>query len=411
MGKSIWYISKYASSPNEDVGRQRMFDFAKHFSTKGHQVTLISSRSNSAHHINKQSELSSSTKYDELEYVQLKGPEINLGFSLKRIWSWIIFEFNLRRYFKKQKNFPDIVIVSSLSLLTTINAIYLKKKHGTRFILEIRDIWPLSLIELSSLKASNPLVKILAYLEKRAYKNADSIIGSMPNLQEHVVNTLATKKQVDCIPMSFHKNSFNKRNELELPLQKKIPKNNFVIGYAGTIGNANAMEALLESATFLESYPITIVILGDGPLRFEYESKYKSKNIIFLGSTDKSRVQHFLSYCNVLVNTWHNSKIYNYGVSPNKWIDYMFAAKPILVSYNGFQSIINEANCGEFIEAGNAKKLAEKIIEYYKKPQSELEEMGKRGKEYLLAELDHEKIANKFLDIVIGNKEAKGTAI
>ncbi len=50
--------------------------------------------------------------------------------------------------------------------------------------------------------------------------------------------------------------------------------------------------------------------------------------------------------------------LYKFEVSPNKWIDYMFSARPILVSLNGYRSIISEANCGKFINSDNVELVA-----------------------------------------------------
>lgn len=398
MKKTLWVISKYANAPNEKLGTSRVFQYAQKFAQMGYEVKLISSRSNGAR-TSKVPGLFTSQQMGQMEYVQLNGPLINLGFSIKRILSWFIFEWNLRRFFHRQNDKPDVVLVSSLSLLTALNGIYLKKKFNVRFILEIRDIWPLSLVELSSLKMSNPLVKILGWVEKRAYKNADHIVGSMPNLKAHVGEIIGNIEKVSFVPMAFNPEFYKYQEKLPESMQNKIPKDQFIVGYAGTIGNANAMETLLESISYLNDTDIYICILGDGPLKETYEQKYASDQLIFLGKTEKEKVQDFLSHCDLLVNTWHPSKLYRYGVSPNKWIDYMYARKPIIVAYDGFQSIINEAGCGEFIEAENPKLLAEKIKAYSKKSKEELEEIGFRGKRYLEDHLSLDILAEKYSEL------------
>lgn len=399
MKKTLWVISKYANAPHEKLGTSRVFQYAQKFAQMGYEVKLISSRSNGAQ-TSKFSGLFTTQQIDQMEYVQLNGPLIRLGFSIKRILSWLLFEWNLRRFFHRQKDQPDVVLVSSLSLLTALNGIYLKKKFGVKLVLEIRDIWPLSLVELSSLKMSNPLVKMLSWVEKKAYKNADQIVGSMPNLKEHVEEMIGATNKVTCIPMAFNPSFYMHQEKLAESMRKKIPKDKFIVGYAGTIGNANALESLLDSVSYLKESNICVCILGDGPLRESFEKKYTSDQLIFLGKTEKEKVQDFLSYCDILVNTWHPSNIYKYGVSPNKWIDYMYAAKPILVAYNGYQSIINEAGCGEFIEAENPQLLAKKMIAYSQMKKEELEEIGQRGKKYLEEHLRMDVLAKKYSELL-----------
>lgn len=78
----------------------------------------------------------------------------------------------------------------------------------------------------------------------------------------------------------------------------------------------------------------------------------------------------------------------------------MYCAKPILVCYEGFPCIINEANCGEFIAANNAQNLANKILEYAAKDKTELEAMGNRGKKYLMEKLDYSVLAKQYADLL-----------
>lgn len=92
--------------------------------------------------------------------------------------------------------------------------------------------------------------------------------------------------------------------------------------------------------------------------------------------------------------------MYKYGVSPYKWIDYMLSGVPILVSYDGFQSIINEADCGFFIEAENIQLMADTIRKLSKMDKSDLLEMGLRGKLFAVKYLNYNSLGNEFLDFI-----------
>ena len=397
--KSIFYISKYGSI-NNNFGPTRVYGYSKWFSKFGNDVTLIFSRSNGLNN-KKQYKLISESNIDGFKQLQINGPNITLGFSIKRVFSWLIFELNLFRYLKNQKQIPDIVIVSSLSLFTVLNGLFLKSK-GAKFIFEIRDIWPFTLKELK--KLSNLFVKFLSYFENLGYENADIIIGTMPNLERHVESIIGETNKVYCVPMACDPIIYNSLEKLPNELISKIPKNKFIIGYAGAIGNVNALEILLKSYTFNKKENISIVVLGSGPLKSVLEKKYKDKNIVFLGAVEKSQVQSFLKYCDVMVHPIYDKEIYKFGVSPNKWIDYMYSSKPIIVSYSGYKSLINDAGCGEFVEAENIKALSDKIIEYSKKNKKELIKIGENGKRYLEQNLTYDILAKKYLNIIFNHE-------
>lgn len=84
-------------------------------------------------------------------------------------------------------------------------------------------------------------------------------------------------------------------------------------------------------------------------------------------------------------------------MSLNKLIDYMMSGKPVIASYSGFPSMIDEADCGEFVPSGDAEKLMDRISEYAVKPSASLEEMGDRGREWLIKNRTWEAVAEEYL--------------
>ena len=61
--------------------------------------------------------------------------------------SWLHFEWRLLRSDGNSLPRPDAIIVSSLSILTILNGLWIRRRYRTRLIFEIRDIWPLTLVE------------------------------------------------------------------------------------------------------------------------------------------------------------------------------------------------------------------------------------------------------------------------
>ncbi|WP_117880657.1 glycosyltransferase family 4 protein [Aureibaculum luteum] len=392
----IWYISKYAGIPAKG-GPARQYLFSKHFALKGFKTILISSNSNGFQYLNFNDEYALFEKPLFKHYV-LKGPKINLGFNIKRIYTWFLFEYRLLKFLKKQHiSKGDTVIVSSLSILTFRSGVRLKKKYDINLIIEVRDIWPQSLIELKNLSKKNPFVHVLSSIEKKAYKNADFIVGSMGNLGEHIkLVAPGNEHKFRYIPMGLDPEVLGK-TEVKINLESQ----DFIVGYAGSIGIANKIDLILDAAYILKDISnIKFKILGDGVLKTQFMEKYSHlKNVEFLPSVEKSKVNSFLQSCHILLNPWEDKPIYNYGVSPNKWIDYMYAERPIIIPFNGFKNIINEADCGEFIEANNPELFAKTILKYSNLPKKELLAMGKRGKKYLEDNLTYEKLSNLYIEL------------
>ncbi len=401
MSKNIWYISKYAISKN-DGNPTRQYFLSKYLAREDVNVTLFSSKSSGIKNC-KIKGVGRKTETDGFTHILINGPHVNLGFSIKRILSWFIFEnllFISPIIFKPNK--PDIIIVSSLSLLTIITGYFFKLIYRTKLIFEIRDIWPLSLMEFKKLKVNNPFVFILRAIEKFGYKKANHIVGTMPKLDLHVKNSIKKNFNFTCIPMGYDSDFYSNLKKIPVELQEKLPENKFIVGYAGAIGIANCVDEIIAAAKILNRSEnnIYFAILGDGVLKNKLiENSNTLGNIVFLPKIDKEYVNDFLTSCNLLLNPWQDKYIYKFGVSPNKWIDYMYSAKPIIVSYSGYKSVINEAECGEFINANNPQLLASKILEYSKKNTLELTKMGQNGKKYLEQNLSYTALAKKYINI------------
>lgn len=410
MNKRIWYVSKYANHPKYG-NPSRQYFFSKYFSLKGHNTTLISSCSATLrqhpklgfkNHLNYQDE--------ELNCVLVNGPKIKLGFNLKRILSWLVFELRFLFYalfYKKEK--PDIIIVSSLSILTFLSGSILKKQFKCKLICEVRDIWPLTIIETKNWSERNIFIKFLTYIEYIGYKNADIIIGSMPNLKEHVEHVNPKfKHKVYHVPMGYDpvfysKNNFIKNDPFKDIIKEKVPNGNFVVGYAGSIGYNNCVDQIIAAASNLNDESISFLLLGDGTQKEILKKDVQKQglaNVIFIDRVEKEYVQLFLQKCDVLLHPVGVVNIYRYGLSPNKWIDYMYSSRPIIVSYNGFQSIINEAECGKFIEANNPDVLAQTILDFSNMKPEKLNEMGKRGRQYLENKLNYDVLSDYYLEII-----------
>ena len=180
MSKKIWYISKYVAPSYATKVGSRGFLILVSLSKFGHKCTLITSDSN---HLISAPVFKGSKMTETVDGVcvhWLKTLKYNGARSFGRMLSWLDFEWQLYRMSKKNLDAPDIVIVSSLSLLTILNGLWLRKKFKCKLIFEVRDIWPMVLVASGGISSKNPLVFFLAWLERLGYENADKVIGTMP---------------------------------------------------------------------------------------------------------------------------------------------------------------------------------------------------------------------------------------
>lgn len=403
MNRCIWYITKYLALPSESSPGSRSFLIVRALSGLGNRCVLIGSDSNALCAMPAFSGASYNVKFDGMQVVLLKTFKYSVAKSLRRVLSWLHFEWRLLTYSKSELPRPDVVIVSSLSLLTILNGFVLKFRYKCRLVFEIRDIWPLTLTEDGGFSRYNPLVYCLSLIEKYGYRYADCIVGTMPNLGEHVESVLGFPKPVYCIPMGVPEDALLKVTPVAVDFrQKYIPKGKFIVAYAGTLGLTNALDVLFQCAERMQdNRQVCFLIMGSGDLRDGYMLRYSHlSNVIFAPAVEKNTVPSVLAECDLLYLSSFKSKIFDYGQSLNKLIDYMLSAKPILASYSGYPSMINEAGCGTFIPAEDPILLEQEIIRYSKLSARERSDIGVRGRDWLLANRRYQTLAEKYQSII-----------
>lgn len=399
MKKCIWYISKYMSPPGDGTTGVRAYWIMVELIKMGHSCVAITSDSN---HLGRAPCLNS--KYlreerDGIDFWWIKTFKFQAAKSLKRVISWISFEWNLFWMPKDEIEKPDAIIVSSLSLFTVLNGLVLSRRYNTKLIFEIRDIWPLTIVEEGGFSKRNPFVILLAFVEWIGYRYSDLIVGTMPNLAPHVENITQKGARVCCIPMGIDPFAIQQTKDSSKDYKDKyIPKDKFIIAYAGTIGISNALDIFLDCAKRFEGdSSVHFVLIGDGDLRDCYISKYgNAPNITFGPKIAKDQVQHVLANCDLLYLSVHRSSVWKYGQSLNKLVDYMLSGKPVIASYTGYQSMINEAFCGSFVPAGDIDALYNEILRYKKLPSLDLVDLGCRGRKWIKENRSYQKLAHDY---------------
>lgn len=403
MKKTVWYISKYFAHKTNAAPGGRGWFLLQGLKKLGNNIVVITSDSNALiEPMNLKNKVTVSD-HDGLTIVWLKTLKYTVAKSFMRILSWFDFEWQLFILDKSKFARPTVIIVSSLSLLTILNGFILKRKYGCRLIFEIRDIWPLTITEEGGFSKFNPFVIFLSFIERLGYKYSDAIIGTMPNLSTHVASVCHTSAPVYCIPMGVSLDSI----EIVKPIDNEyvvryLSSKKFKIVHAGTIGITNALEVFFETAVRLNNNEnIEFLIVGDGPLKQKYMKEYGHlSNLIFAPKVEKNQVQTLLSYCDVVYFSVFPSKVWEYGQSLNKVIDYMLSGKPIIASYYGYQSMINEADCGAFVPAGDVDALQEKIIEFFTLSDDIRNNIGCKGRAWLLENRSYEMLSRQLSDIL-----------
>lgn len=404
MGPCIWYVSKYVTPPSKGSAGGRGYLIMREIAKRGIPCVIVTSDANCLGDIPENKAAYDTEEEDGLTIRWVRTFKYSVAKSWRRIVSWLSFEWRLFLMPKADLPAPSTVVISSLSLLTILNGFVLRKKYGCRLIFEVRDIWPLTIVEEGGFSKHNPFVILLSWVERLGYARSDAIVGTMPNLQEHVQEVLGRQKEVYCIPMGIAEDLLE--DACEAPpdyVAKYFPKDKFIVTYAGTIGITNALDSFFECVSAMAGHTqIHFVVVGEGDLRDEYISEYGGlRNLTFAPRVPKAMVNSILTASDILYFSVYPSEVWKYGQSLNKVTDYMAAGRPIIASYSGFPSMINEADCGSFVPANDVDALRAEILRYFEMPESERLRIGERGSAWIRANRNYERLAKSYLPIML----------
>jgi len=406
--KNIWIISQYTGSPYHGMN-YRGYYLAKEFLKQGHSVTIFAG-SYSHLFVNpvKVTQNFTQENIDGIEYIWVKTPVYKSSKSIKRLWSMLVFMWRLFFFKIKEKakaeGEPDEIIISSLSLFPVLNAYLWAKKFKIHFIFEVRDIWPLSLVEVGGFSKYHPLVIFLGFFEKFGYKKAKAVVSVLPHAHLHMEKKGMSREKFVYIPNGISLEEVENYKEISQEVKNQFPKDKFIVGYLGTIGIANAMETFLYSAKALEKYEnIHFVLVGRGGEKEALETYAREnnlKNVTFIDAIAKIQVQSLLQYFNVAYITGKRKEIYKYGISANKIFDYMYASKPIIYAIDSGENIINLSSCGVTIPSEDVEALNRVILDFSLNNLEKLDKMGQLGKDYVQREHTYSALAQKYIKLM-----------
>lgn len=399
--KTIWIINQYASTPETGMGGRHYY-LAKELAKKGHKVYLIAA--SYAHTLRNPNCINGAFEKQQVEginFVWVKVPKYSSSQSPKRIINWFLFSWKVSRLHKYISDSPDSILCSSPSLVSFLGAKCLARRFKCKLLFEVRDIWPLSLVEIGGYKTSHPFIKLLQWIEDKAYSDADYVLSNLRYSVDHMVARGMNPDKFHWIPNGFSLQEVSENQPLGDDILRQLPVDKFIIGYAGSIGKANALHSLLESAKELShTADIAFVIVGRGTERADleqYVALHGLKNVTFIDPIPKNQIQSMLSIFDCCYIGLRNDPLFRFGVSPNKLFDYFYSAKPIVYAIDsGEYRPVEEVGAGIQVPPENSASIVKAITSLYEMDQESRIKMGHKGHKFALDHHEYSALADKM---------------
>ncbi|EUJ10035.1 glycosyltransferase [Methylophilaceae bacterium 11] len=324
--------------------------------------------------------------------------------------SFIISGLVFAPWVLRNKQYDVIFVYAPSPIFQVIPASFLGWLKGIPVILWVQDLWPQS-AEATGYIKSPLLLKLLQKFVRFTYSHIDLILVQSEAFIEPV------KSLAENVPIQYYPNSVDK--EFYKPSGVAAPeidslKSGFTILFAGNIGIAQSMETIVSAAEKLAAYSeIKLVLIGTGSI-FDWVQKQvtdkRLTNLFLEGRYPVEVMPAVMRQASALLVTLTKQPIFELTI-PSKIQAYLAVGKPIVACLNGEgANIINKAKAGIAVKAEDGEGLAEAIINLYKMPQTELEQMGVNGRDYFKKHFDEEKLTSELIshfEMVINNKEKR----
>lgn len=402
--KNIWIISQYSSTPETGIGGRHYY-LARELARQGHEVHLIAA--SYTHLLRRCPDVDDKyrvTESDGFNFVWVKTPVYSNANSFRRILNWFLFSRRLGGLPKVISGCPDTIIYSSPSLVPYLGAYRLAKRFGSKLVWDVRDIWPLTLIELGGYSRWNPFIVFSNWIESFACKTSNHITSNLAYAIDHLSTKGASRDKFDWIPNGYC--AAEQLNAVPLPdeILGKLPQDKFIVGYCGTLGTANAIDVMLDVAqSTREDGSIAYLLVGGGNLRShirEVIKKNSLSNIVLLDSIPKRQVPSMLSSFDVCYAGMNKSPLYRYGTSLNKLPEYLISGKPLVFSADSPAKPVEDANAGITVGAGDVDGIVAAIYKLQSMPDAERKQLGENGVRHAEEHYEFSKLAKKLLSIL-----------
>mgnify|MGYP001185609546 CR=1 FL=1 len=390
--------------PESNAPATRTYEHCEKWTSLGYDITVITCFPN----------FPKGKVYDGYRNKLYSNENIN-GIRVIRVWSYITANsgftkriFDYLSYGVSSLIFglfikTDLIIATSPQFFTAVSASALSIFKNKKWIMEVRDLWPNSIVAVGSISKDSKLFKFLKYIENKLYHHANKIVVVTDSFKKYLINHHNIKEG----KIGVFKNGINLKLTKSLStiavnnLKQKLGlTDKIIISYIGTHGLAHALKFILNSTQEINNPKIYFLFIGDGAEKkklLEFSKSLKVKNFTFLNSIPKQDVLNYISISDYsLVNLKKSDEFLN--VIPSKIFENIALHKPILLGVEGeAKQLIKQYDVGFSFEPENTESFINAIdniqkIDFYK---------FKNNCNKMVKDFDRDIIAEKMIKFII----------
>ena len=404
----ILYLSQYFP-PEAGATQTRAYEMARNLVLAGHQVTMLAEFPNHPSGIipdEYRGRLYERADLDGIDVIRVWVKASPVKTMMNRMAFYLSYMVNATVAGVAMARGPfDFVYATSPPLFTGGAGVALSWLKRTRFVFEVRDLWPESAVALGELKGDRAIAWATR-LEEMCYNRASKIIVVTEGSRRRLIERGYSEADIELIPNGSNVSQFRPRPEegarlrVEMGLEAK-----FLVLYAGNHGIAQGLDTILEVARLLRDLPdVQIVLVGEGPEKAELQRLRDQdglSNLTLLAERPTDEIPAYLSAADVALVPLRKRELF-LDVVPSKMYDAWACACPTVVSVDGeARRILESAQAGLFAEPDDAHEIALAIKALRADP-DRAAQLGRNGRAYVEQHHSRERMPQRLEQVLLG---------
>ena len=293
----------------------------------------------------------------------------------------------------------DVIFVFEPSPATVgLPAIWLGKLKQAPVVFWALDLWPETLAAIGAVRSPR-ILALVGHMVRFIYSRCALVLGQSRSFLGSIANYCKDESKIRYFP-SWAEDVFSYES---LKLAPEIPEtpNGFTIVFAGNIGEAQDMPAVLDTAERLkDNKVIRWVIVGDGRksewLKTEVTKRGLENIILMPGRFPVERMLSFYAHADALLVSLKSDPVFSMTI-PGKVQSYLMAGIPVLGMLDGEgAAVIHDANAGLTCDAGDSAGLAQAIITLVSMAPGERRRLGLNGRQFAQQEFGRAQLMDRL---------------
>jgi colanic acid biosynthesis glycosyl transferase WcaI len=295
----------------------------------------------------------------------------------------------------------DVVIATSPQFLCAVSGYVLSRIMGAPFVLEVRDLWPQSIVEVGALPARHPVVLGLEQLERFLYREADRLVSVTESYCDVWERQGIDRSKMRVIKNGVDLRLFEPRPRDEALRERLGLRGKFVVSYIGTHGMAQRLDTLLDAAALLQDDPeVHVLLVGEGAERERLVARARAEgltNVTLLGQQPRDAIPGLVASSDLVAVILRRAALFQ-KVIPSKMFEVMGMARPMVLGVQGeAEALLRAAGAGWVVPPEEPAALAAAIRRAKAEPE-ECRRRGEAGRAYVRAHYDRDVLARRYLD-------------